>query len=392
MNAQSPLESSFMARLRRISMATAAGALAISALSISAASAQTTSHKTPTLSSLEKQLKALEVPASSSTPLSEAGSSLFYPLAAEWAQKFPYASTIPVTAAAGGSGAGVNGAIAGTTNIGASDPYLPPSDTTVVNIPEVVSAQMVNYNIPGLSTKIHLKLNATVLNQIYEGTITNWDSPAITALNKGVKIPSTPIVVIHRSDSSGDTFLFSTYLNAGYKQSFLRTATSGGPQNLVNWPSVPGELAEKGNTGMLQVCATTPGCVAYIGVSYLNSAVSSSHLGEAQLQNASGKYLLPVASTINAEVAGMKAMPASGAVNLIFLPKVANGYPIVNFEYAIVQRAQSSATVAKAIQSFLAWGMDPTGGASAANLSFVHFQPLPANALAVAVNLLKSIS
>ena len=382
--------------MRSVAVVTIAGALSVVALSSTVALAQTKSattskavaHGTPSMATLEKQLKSLEVPASSKTPLTEAGSSLLYPLMAEWAPAFKYASSIPVTAAAGGSGKGISYAIAGTINIGASDAYLPGSDSSVVNIPVSIAAQMVNYNIPGLSKNLHLKLDATLLNEIYAGAITNWNDKAIRAINPGVKLPALKIVPLYRSDGSGDTFLFSSYLDFGYKASFLRAT---GPQTLVNWPKISGELAENGNTGMLQTCAVTKGCVAYIGVSYLNAAVQASGLGEAALRNAAGRYLLPTSATIHTEVLAMKSVPANGAISLIYLPKVPEGYPIVNFEYAIVAKNQPSAEVATAIKSFLAWGMDPKGGSINKYLVPVHFQPLPANGLNVAIQLLKSL-
>ncbi len=383
-------------RLRTAAAVTIAGAVSVVALGSVPALAQTksavanrvASHGTPSMATLERELKSLEVPASSKTPLTEAGSSLLYPLMAEWAPAFKYASSIPVTAAAGGSGKGISYAIAGTINIGASDAYLPASDSTVINIPVSIAAQMVNYNIPGVPKSVHLKLDSTVLNGIYSGSITSWNDPAIRALNPGVKLPALKIVPLYRSDGSGDTFLFSSYLDFGYKNSFLRAT---GPQTLVNWPKVSGELAENGNTGMLQTCAVTTGCIAYIGVSYLNAAVQASGLGEAALRNAAGRYLLPTAATIHSEVLAMKSVPANGSISLIYLPKAPEGYPIVNFEYAIVAKNQPSAQVATAIKSFLAWGMDPKGGSISRYLVPVHFQALPANGLSVAIALLKSL-
>jgi phosphate transport system substrate-binding protein len=385
------------ARLQRAGVATVAGALVISALSVSTAFAQTKSvavaHKTPTIKTLEKELKALEVPAPSSTPLTETGSSLLFPLMNSiWTTKFPYLSTIPFSPVSSSSGVGQTGVLAGTVNIGGSDVYATSSQLSsgAVNIPEVVSAQMVNYNIPGLSTKVHLKLNPQLLNEIYAGTITNWDDPAIKAVNKGVKIPSVKIVPLHRTSSSGDTFIFTWYLSSGDKASFVRS--DGGASQTWNQTSEPSTAeAESGNTGMLQACAVTTGCIAYIGISYENSAVTSSHLGLAQLENASDQYLLPTSSSVTAEVAAVKSLPANGVASLDYLPKAKGGYPIVNFEYAWVDPAKESSNQITAIKSLLAWGMNPTGGASAANLANVHFQALPAGAMNLAYNLLKNL-
>lgn len=379
-------------RLAVVSSGVVAGAMALTfALApVSGAVAHTASAKsTPTPSALEKTLKGLEKPPSSSTTITENGSSLFTPLFQEWAASPPF-STISLQPTSSGSGTGVADAIAGTANIGASDPYLPPTDTSVINIPVVVAGQEVMYNIPGLKTSTHLKLTASVLAAIYSGSITNWNSSQITKLNKGVKIPSTPIVTIHRSDSSGDTFLFLTYLNDGDPSSFVSAA--GGPQNSITWPSVSGSLASKGNSGVLASLNTTPGGIAYIGLSFLRAA-QADRLGFAYLQNGDKNFVGPTPVNIADEVAAFKTIPANGAISLEFSKAKAAkyGYPIVNFEYAIVQPNQSNATTAQAIKTFLAWGMDPAGGSKPSVLDPLYFQPLPARALQVAINLLKSI-
>jgi phosphate transport system substrate-binding protein len=356
---------------------------------------------TPTLTSLEKSLTTLENPPTSNVTLTESGSSLFGPLFLEWSGPSGYPNkNISIQPTISSSGTGVSAAIGGTANIGASDPYLPPSDTTVINIPVVTSAQTVDYNIPGLKAGVHLRLNPSVLNQIYTGAITTWDAPQITALNKGITIPSTPIVTIHRSDSSGDTFLFTSYLDFGLGgstgnpssgSSFV--ASQGGPNNQPTWPSVPSAQAQKGNSGMLTACAATTGCIAYIGISYLNNALAD-HLGYALLENHAGNYVGPTKQNIDTEVASFQHIPTNGAISLIYstAKSAATGYPIVNFEYAIVEPNQSNPTEGQAIKAFLAWGMDPRYGASKSYLPNVQFQPLAPNALSVAINLLKTIS
>ena len=143
-----------------------------------------------------------------------------------------------------------------------------------------------------------------MLSDIYSGSITNWDTSAITKLNPGVKIPSVPIVTIHRSDSSGDTFNFLTYLSDSDPTGFV--AGVGGPNNSINWPSTPGALAASKNGGMLQTLESTPGGIAYIGVSYLRQAIAA-NLGYALLENGHGKYVGPTNINIDDEVAGYTA-------------------------------------------------------------------------------------
>ncbi|HUY86725.1 MAG TPA: phosphate ABC transporter substrate-binding protein PstS [Acidimicrobiales bacterium] len=339
-------------------------------------------------------LTALEnyVPSSSNVALGETGSSLLYPMFNIWVPLFNKQwSNYQITTASTGSGTGISSAANGTVQIGASDAYLSQSQTTatpgLMNIPLVISAQMINYNIPGLSSSTNLKLSGAVLSKIYQGTITNWNDPAIAALNPGVTLPSLTIVPLHRSDGSGDTFLFSTLLTDTDANGW---GTKVGEGTTVTWPTVPGALAENGNGGMVSGCKATPGCVAYIGISYLSQTQGS--LGEAQVQNKAGNFELPTQTAIAAEAASFaSSTPASGAISLIYGP-ASGGYPIINYEYAIVNKTQSSPTVAQGIKSFLAWCMDSQGGATASNLSQVGFQPLPPSAIAVGANLLSQIT
>ncbi|MGP0031457.1 MAG: phosphate ABC transporter substrate-binding protein PstS [Acidimicrobiales bacterium] len=323
--------------------------------------------------------------------VSETGSTLLYPLFNLWVggytQEFP---KVAIQTAGTGSGTGISDATNGTADIGASDAYLSPSDVsatpTLRNIPLAISAQLVAYNIPGVLT--HLKLTGKVLSEIYRGTITTWNNSAITALNPGVTLPDIPIVTLHRSDSSGDTFLFTQFLSKtdpsgwGAKISYDTT---------VPWPNAPGNLGEMGNSGMVSGCKATPGCIAYIGISYLTQALQAG-LGYAELQNAKGNYELPTAANIESEAAAFTSRtPANGTISLIYGP-TATGYPIVNYEYAIVDSKQSSATTAKAVRSVLEWAINKSDGNSTQYLAQVNFQPLPAKVEAQSLKQILSIT
>jgi phosphate transport system substrate-binding protein len=325
-------------------------------------------------------------PASSTTTLSETGSTLLEPLFKLWAPGYQDTfHQVTVTVAGGGSGKGISSAAAGTADIGASDAYLSPADVsqtpTLQNIPLAVSAQMVDYNLPNVSA--HIRLNGTVLAQMYEGTITRWNDPAIATLNPGVSLPSTPVVPVHRSDSSGDTFLFTSYLSK--QDSGWSNAVSYNTS--VAWPKVPSAVAASGNSGMVTACQAHPGCVAYIGISYESSATAAD-LGEAQLANGIGQYELPSTATIGAADASFSSIPGNGAISLI--NSAASGsYPIINYEYAIVNSKQSSAVKAKDIQALLEWAI--TTGSSSSYLRQVNFQPLPAVAKSVSQSLIPTI-
>jgi phosphate transport system substrate-binding protein len=240
----------------------------------------------------------------------------------------------------------------------------------LMNIALAVSAEQVNYNLPGVSQ--HLKLNGKVLAAMYEGSIKTWNDPQIAALNPGVNLPPTPVVPLHRSDGSGDTFVFTQYLS---KQDPDGWGKSPGFGTTVQFPAVPGALGENGAGGMVTGCAQTPGCVAYIGVSYLDQA-NQKGLGEAQLANASGNYLLPDTQSIQAEAAGFASQtPANQVVSLINGP-AADGYPMVNYEYAVVYSGQKDAATAQTMQAFLNWVV--TDGSNPSFLDQEHMQPLPA--------------
>ncbi|WP_372494635.1 MULTISPECIES: phosphate ABC transporter substrate-binding protein PstS [Mycobacterium avium complex (MAC)] len=315
-------------------------------------------------------------PASSPVTLSETGSTLLYPLFNLWGPAYhDKYSNVTITTQGTGSGTGISQAAAGAVAIGASDAYLSEGDMAahkgLMNIALAISAQQVNYNLPGVTE--HIKLNGKVLAGMYNGSVKTWNDPQIAGLNPGVNLPATPVVPLHRSDGSGDTFLFTQYLS---KQDPDGWGKSPGFGTTVAFPTVPGALGENGNGGMVTGCADTPGCVAYIGISFLDQAQQKG-LGEAQLANASDKYLLPDAKSIQAAAAGFASKtPANQAISLINGP-APDGYPIVNYEYAIVNSGQKDAATAQTLQAFLHWAI--SDGNNASFLDKVHFQPLPAD-------------
>ncbi|HEY7143415.1 MAG TPA: phosphate ABC transporter substrate-binding protein PstS [Streptosporangiaceae bacterium] len=318
----------------------------------------------------------------------ESGSTLMFPLFGAW--QTAYNTDVPdvtIATAGTGSGAGIAGASTGTVTIGASDAYLSPANIQqypgLVNIPLTVAALMVNYNVPGV--KKALNLNGTVLAQIYAGKITKWNDPAIAKLNPGVNLPAQTIVTLHRADSSGSTFLFTSYLNAQDPSGWSSSAVG----TTVSWPSAPGALAETGSGGMVSACGTTKGCIAYIGISYL-SKTQDAGLGEASLANKAGKFTQATTSTINAALASFSpSTPATGSQALINT-SAPNGFPIVNYEYAVVKKTQPDAATAKALKAFLKWTL--TTGSSSTFLGAVGFLPLPSNVETIAENLINSIS
>jgi phosphate transport system substrate-binding protein len=320
-------------------------------------------------------------PAPASETLSESGSTLLHPLMGAWATAYQRLySNVSFRTASTGSGKGVDQASAGTVDIGASDAYLSSgqlvTNPTLLNIPLAIAAQQVNYYLPGLPAGVHLKLDGSVLAQMYDGQITTWNATAIRKLNPGVALPGTTVVPLHRSGVSGDTFLFTSYLST--HDSSWNAAFGYGTS--VAWPAVPGALAENNNATMVSGCRATVGCVAYIGISYLNAA-NQAGLGLAQLANTLGQYELPTPATISTAVASfVSSTPPNETISMVDGP-ASGGYPIVNYEYAIVSTRQHSTTTARDIKAFLHWAI--TTGNYPGFLGPVQFQPLPGPVVAL---------
>lgn len=308
----------------------------------------------------------------------ETGSSLLYPLFNLWVPAYQQQHpNVQITTQSTGSGTGLSEALNGTAQIGASDAYLSGAMARlhpgILNIPLAIASQMVNYNVPGLNDA-HLKLSGPVLAGIYEGRITEWDDPQIAGLNPGVTLPHDRIIPVHRSDGSGDTFIFTQYL-ADSTPSWAKAHAYG---TTISWPAVQGGIGAQGNQGMVNALAGNKYAIAYVGISY-RGAIQHDRLGEAQLQNRAGKFVLPDATTVQAAASEMAPKtPADERISMIFAPG-ANSYPIVNYEYAIVSQKQPSPSVAEALRGFLSWAISPQGGGQAQFLQKLGFVALPAS-------------
>ncbi len=315
--------------------------------------------------------------------LQETGSTLLYPLFNIWAPAYHSSHPqVSITTDGTGSGTGISQALAGTVQIGASDAYLSSQDVTqnpgAMDIPLAISAQVIAYNLPSV-TVAHLKLSGPALAAIYTGKLTKWNDAQIQALNPGVSLPNLTITPLHRSDASGDTFIFSQYL------SFTTPSwdSSVGYGTGITFPSVPTALGEAGNSGMVTALNSTVGGIAYVGISYSGS-LAQDHLPYAELLNKSGQYVLPTPQTIDAAAAALvPKTPPSEALSLIYAPG-ASAYPLINYEYAIVTQQQASTQQATAVKAFLTWAL--TSGNSPTYLNQVHFVPLPAGIVQLSEN------
>ncbi len=308
--------------------------------------------------------------------LSETGSTLLYPLFQLWIPGYAHvAPDVSLTAAATGSGAGIAAAMSGSARIGASDAYMSDEQAQqnreIINVPLAIAAQTVNYNVPGLNGT-GLKLDGKTLAGIYAGTITTWDAGPIAALNPGVKLPHQAIVPIRRADASGDTFIFTQFLDFS-TQSWEDKIGYG---TSVAWPAIANERTATGNDGMVQTAAATPYSVAYIGISF-RDAIAKAGLGTALIENQSGKFVLPTAETIGTAASALDPRtPPDERLSLVFAPGD-QSYPLVNYEYAVVSTKQADPQSAAALRHFLLWAISSEGGNAPKYVGAVGFIPLP---------------
>jgi phosphate transport system substrate-binding protein len=308
--------------------------------------------------------------------LQETGSTLLYPLFQQWVTDYGHvAPAVSISTAATGSGAGIAAAIAGKAQIGSSDAYMSDQQAEqnpqLINVPLAISAQTVNYNIPGLNGA-GLKLDGATLAGIYSGRITAWDAPAIAALNQGVTLPHQTIVPIRRADASGDSFIFTQFLDFANQE----WEDQVGYGTSVQWPSVSGERTAQGNAQMVQTLAATPYSIAYVGISFRDS-IAHAGLGTARLENQSGRFLLPTPETVSAAASMLDSRtPPDERLSLVFAPGE-KSYPLINYEYVVVSKSQADGATAAALRGFLLWTISLDGGNAGKYLDTVGFIPLP---------------
>ncbi|HEX3983716.1 MAG TPA: phosphate ABC transporter substrate-binding protein PstS, partial [Acidisoma sp.] len=259
--------------------------------------------------------------------------------------------------------------------MGASDAYLSDEvaaqNPEMLDIPLAISAQTINYNLPGLSGA-HVKLDGPTLAAIYAGQITQWDDPGIRAMNPGLTLPNKTIIPVHRADGSGDTFIFTQFLDFSTES----WEDSPGYGTDITWPAVSGETTGTGNAGVIKTLASTPYSIGYVGVSYAGD-IAKAGLGTALIKNQNGKFLLPTSQTIADAAAELDPRtPPYERISLAFAPGD-DSYPLINYEYVLVSKTQPNAATAKALQDFLKWAVSVEGGNAAKYLDAVHFIALP---------------
>mgnify|MGYP001549918121 CR=1 FL=1 len=263
-----------------------------------------------------------------------------------------------------GSGAGQKQLLSQTVDFGASD--APMSDEMmatapykILHIPVVAGAVVISYNLPG-SPK--LKLDGDVLSAIFMGTITKWNDPKIMALNRGMSLPDLNIIVVHRSDGSGTSFIFTDYLSAVSPE----WASKVGKNTSVNWPT---GLGGKGNEGVAGQVKQLPGAIGYVELAY----AEQNKLPFADLKNAAGDYVTASPEAVSKAMA-TATIPDDFRFSMVNAPG-AGSYPIAGASWIMIYQKQKNAANGKKLVDFLRWAVTK-GQQLSPKLSYA---PLPQN-------------
>ena len=323
--------------------------------------------------------------------LSGAGSTFINPLLLKMAGDYNTKCGVQVNYQSVGSGAGVKDWQQNTVDFGASDAYLSDADMAVaaangapIEVPTTFGAVVVAYNLTGLSAPI--KMTPDIIAGIFLGKIATWNDPALAAANPGVTLPGTAISVVHRSDGSGTTSIFTNYLTA-VSPDWVTTVGLGDPTKsagkTVTWPVGQGA---SGNEGVTQGIKGTDGGVGYIDIAY----AIQNQIPFADVQNKSGNYITPSLPSI-AAAANLPSYPADLRFNLVNTA-AAQGYPIAGTTWIIVykdlSKVMKSQDRANALVDFIWWAIHD-GQADSAPL---NYGALPANLVAQDEAAIKSVN
>jgi phosphate transport system substrate-binding protein len=298
-----------------------------------------------------------------------AGATFPYPIYTRWVNEYAAKSGVKINYQSIGSGGGIRQFTEGTVDFGASDAPMSDEEMSKLkapayHIPTVIGVIAIAYNVPGVTQP--LKLTGQLVADIFLGKITKWNDPRIVALNADAKLPASDILVVHRSEGSGTTYIFSEYLSA------VSPAWKSGPGKgkELQWPV---GLGAKGNESVTGQVKQTPGAVGYIELAYARQ----SKLPTALLQNAAGQFVAPTADAATAAAEQTVAkLPANSdyRVSIVNSPGPA-AYPIASFTWLLVSAQQTNPKKAKSLADFLRWAL--TDGQK--EVTTLDYAPLPAS-------------
>jgi phosphate transport system substrate-binding protein len=297
--------------------------------------------------------------------LNGAGATFPNPIYTKWFSEYSAQhSDVQINYQGIGSGGGIRQVTAGTVDFGAtdgpmSDTQLSESKIKVVHIPTVLGAVVPIYNLPGVNAE--LKFAPDILADIYLGKISNWDDARIAKDNPGVKLPSISINVVHRSDGSGTTFIFTDYLSkvsADWKGSV-------GANTAVNWPK---GIGAKGNEAVAGMVRQLPGTIGYVELLYaLQNKIAFGYI-----RNSAGNWVKGSIEGVTEAASSVKQMPADYRVSITNAPGK-TAYPISSFTWLLIPTHPQDAAKGKALKDFLNWMLDH----GESEVQSLYYAPLP---------------
>ncbi len=307
--------------------------------------------------------------------LTGAGATFPYPIYSKWFSEYSAAHPgVEVNYQSIGSGGGITQVTKGLVDFGASDmpmtdQALSASPIKLIHIPTVLGADVPAFNVSGISD---LKFSGDVLADIFLGKIVNWNDPRIAKDNPGIHLPDLKIIVVHRSDGSGTTFIWADYLCKVSKE----WADGPGKGTSVSWPVGVGG---KGNEGVAGLVRQLPGTLGYVELIY----ALQNHISFGSVKNAAGNYITASIDGVTEAAASVKQMPADYRVSITNAPG-ANAYPISSFTYMLIPAKSADPAKGKVLKDLLSWIVKSGEG----EVSSLSYAPLPPS---VAEKVLKTV-
>lgn len=317
-------------------------------------------------------LLSVTPPAFAAVTVNGAGATFPYPIYSKWAKSYYEKTGVKVNYQPIGSGGGISAIKAGTVLFGGTDAPLKSAELSsagLVQFPTVVGGVVAIVNIPGVGTG-KLKLTGPVLAKIYLGQVTKWNHSSIKSLNPGLSLPSSTINVVHRSDSSGTTWIFTNYLSAVSSD----WKSKVGANKSVRWPKGVGA---KGNEGVASAVQRTRSSIGYVEYAYAKQA----RIPYTQLKNKAGRWVLPTLSSFTAAASQARWSASNGFYTLIVNMGGSSTWPIVGATFVLVRKnmAADKYEAAKAMFKFFNWCYTNTSARSmATQLQYVN---LPSSAI-----------
>ncbi|WP_293676473.1 phosphate ABC transporter substrate-binding protein PstS [uncultured Phenylobacterium sp.] len=296
--------------------------------------------------------------------ISGAGATFPAPVYAKWAETYRAQTGNRLNYQAIGSGGGIRQITARTVDFGATDKPMKPDDLAAngfAMFPTVIGGVVPVMNLPGIRSG-QVKLTGPQIADIFRGVIKKWNDPLLAKTNPGVALPNLPITVVHRSDGSGTTFVFTTYLT----MKAPRWAAEVGANDSVKWPV---GLGGKGNDGVAAYVKQTPGAIGYVEYAF----AKQNNLTYAQLQNKAGKFVNPTAANFSAAAANANWAKAPGFYLLLLDQPGAEAWPITAATFILVPVKPENPARAREVLAFFDWAYK-NGDAQAVQLDYL---PMP---------------